>query len=120
MEQAEVGVGAAVKAKSLLSQQSPPPCEKFKCWNFEKCKAELLACRSFHYYVLTGRAVPPRMVWAKEDRARRRGYIDPAAGPTRSRYMKIFHPEDWAARFGIEPSRRAERAQMRAVLAEAD
>lgn len=41
---------------------APPPCEKFQCEHFNKCKTKFLACWSFQHYVITGRSVPPTVV----------------------------------------------------------
>lgn len=68
----------------LLKQKTP--CEKFHCVNFDKCKSEELACPSFHYYVNTGRVLPPGTEFKKGKPHR----IDGSAIPTHARYKAIF------------------------------
>jgi len=40
-------------------QQPPPPCEKFNCPLYAKCKAEDIACEAFAHYVSTSNAIDP-------------------------------------------------------------
>lgn len=44
---------------SALIQQPPPPCEKFNCPLYAKCKAEDIACEAFTHYVSTSNAIDP-------------------------------------------------------------
>lgn len=75
--------------KGALLQPSPP-CEKYKCEHFAKCKTKLLACKAFAVYVTTGRVVSPRIVWDKK----RMEYIESATIPTRAQYLKIYCEDD--------------------------
>ena len=72
---------------------SSPPCEKFQCTYFDKCAKELLACQSFHFYVLKGKSVSPRMVW--DHGFDEHGRIDAGAVPSRERYMKAMRNADF-------------------------
>lgn len=64
--------GAALRE---ASSQPPPPCERYVCPHFQRCKTEALACEAFHAYVVTGRSRP-------------------GDNPTRERYLKIYKEED--------------------------
>ena len=63
-----------------------PPCEKYRCEYYDKCKADLLACESFYTYVLSGRVVSPRKTWNKPMKK----YITSAPVPTRAIYNKVL------------------------------
>jgi len=73
-----------VAAKNAL-QQPEPPCEKYHCGYYEKCRHENLACESFHWYVNTGNTCHPKMVWKNK-----RGELDMSTVPTYDRYLKIY------------------------------
>lgn len=69
----DMAIGFVSRINALL--QPEPPCEKYKCENYEKCKTEFLACKSFHTYVSYGRAKYP-------------------TEPNRELYLKIYGDDD--------------------------
>ena len=71
---------------SDLFDQPDPPCEKYRCILYEKCKAELLACEAFRYYVSRGRVVPPWLHWDSEKNKLVSGDI----APTSKTYLKVM------------------------------
>lgn len=60
----------------ILRSIAPPPCEKFRCGDFNKCATELLACRAFQFYTTTGRSVDP--------------YGQKNDAPTHAMYKRIY------------------------------
>jgi hypothetical protein len=64
----------------------PPPCEVYHCEHKERCASENLACYSFNWYVLTGKAASPTL--------NRDGGFGKCI-PTSHTYDKIFREDDF-------------------------
>ena len=69
-----------------IFKQPKPPCEKYKCKYFERCKTKFLACQSFRHYVLKGSVIPPQMIWDSKSK----NFIWSAIIPTHKIYKNIF------------------------------
>jgi len=74
---------ARVAKKAMI--QSQPPCEKYNCEYYERCKHCELACKAFWWYVTSGISVHPQTTWDK----RKLGKLDKNMKPTRRMYLKI-------------------------------
>ena len=65
--EAKINVDSKNKIRnSIYSKTALPPCAKFKCDYFEKCKNELLACSAFSRYAESGYAERPSKPPTKE------------------------------------------------------
>ena len=63
-----------------LKATKPPPCEKFACNKYALCASELLACKSFQFYVTSGRCITPRH--------------SNNIGPNKAIYNKLYNDKD--------------------------
>ena len=51
---------------STIAQLEPPPCET--CENLARCRAEQLACKSFHFYTYANQPIGRKHPWGEQPR----------------------------------------------------
>jgi hypothetical protein len=72
-----------------------PPCDEYACENKPRCKAEILACGAFVYYVRTGFVVKPDMtIRLLNERGTRMKLVEGECKPTREFFDLAFSDSD--------------------------
>jgi hypothetical protein len=77
-----------------LAAAAAPPCTGYSCPRRRDCASKLLACDSFVYYVNTGRAAHPLMMFQiNKNGWKPMHMLKQEHAPTRALYDRVFKEE---------------------------